>query len=65
MRKIGLFMLLFAVAAVHSFSAVVCAEEAKLLSQGQTLYVPAYSHIYAGNRDLPLLLTVTLTASKG
>lgn len=31
------------------------------LSQGQTVYVPAYSHIYGGNRELPLLLTVTLS----
>jgi len=32
-----------------------------MLSKGQTLYVPVYSHIYAGNRELPLLLTVTLS----
>ncbi len=31
------------------------------LSQGQTIYVPAYSHIYAGNREMPVLLTVTLS----
>lgn len=36
-------------------------EEAAALSKGQTLYVPAYSHIYVGNRELPLLLTVTLS----
>lgn len=33
----------------------------KDLSQGQTVYVPAYSHIYIGNREQPFLLTVTLS----
>lgn len=31
------------------------------LSKGQTVYVPAYSHIYTGNRQIPSLLTVTLS----
>lgn len=31
------------------------------LTQGQTIYVPAYSHIYSGNREQPFLLTVTLS----
>jgi hypothetical protein len=31
------------------------------LSQGQTVYVPAYSHIYVGNRERPFLLTITLS----
>ena len=31
------------------------------LSVGQTIYVPAYSHIYSGNRERPFLLTVTLS----
>ena len=31
------------------------------LSDGQTIYVPAYSHIYTGNRESPFLLTVTLS----
>ena len=31
------------------------------LSSGQTLYVPAYSHIYSGNKARPFLLTVTLS----
>ncbi len=30
-------------------------------SKGQVLYVPAYSHIYSGNRENPFLLTVTLS----
>ena len=35
------------------------AEEVPALSKGQTIYVPAYSHIYVGNREKPILLTVT------
>ncbi|MFH1984170.1 MAG: DUF3124 domain-containing protein [Pseudomonadota bacterium] len=31
------------------------------LSQGQTVYVPAYSHIYVGSKEQPFLLTVTLS----
>lgn len=31
------------------------------LSSGETLYVPAYSHIYSGNKERPFLLTVTLS----
>ncbi len=31
------------------------------LSKGQAVYVPAYSHIYSGQRALPFLLTVTLS----
>lgn len=31
------------------------------LSRGQTLYVPAYSHIYSGDREQPIYLAVTLS----
>ena len=31
------------------------------LSDGQTIYVPAYSHIYSGDNERPFLLTVTLS----
>ena len=37
------------------------ADERTGLSDGQTLYVPAYSHIYSGNRERPFLLSVTLS----
>jgi len=39
----------------------VYADEKIGLSDGQTIYVPAYSHIYIGNREQPFLLTVTLS----
>lgn len=31
------------------------------LSTGQTLYIPAYSHIYSANNERPFFLTVTLS----
>ena len=37
------------------------AEKNVELLKGQVLYVPAYSHIYSGNREKPFLLTVTLS----
>lgn len=37
------------------------AAESSLLSRGQDVYVPAYSHIYHGNKETPLLLSVTLS----
>ena len=39
----------------------VNADEKIGLSDGQAIYVPAYSHIYSGNRETPFLLTVTLS----
>jgi hypothetical protein len=37
------------------------ADEKTGLSDGQTVYVPAYSHIYSGNNEKPFLLTITLS----
>lgn len=37
------------------------ADDKAVLTDGQTIYVPAYSHIYIGNRERPFLLTVTLS----
>ena len=37
------------------------AEEALKLSQGQTVYVPAYSHINSGNREQSIMLTITVS----
>lgn len=36
-------------------------QDLSTLSKGQKIYVPAYSHIYTGNRQIPSLLTVTLS----
>jgi hypothetical protein len=47
---------------IFCFSPVLLhAEEVSGLSAGQSIYVPAYSHIYTGNREQPFLLTVTLS----
>lgn len=37
------------------------AAEPTTLSTGQTVYVPAYSHIYIGNKETPFYLTITLS----
>ena len=37
------------------------AENGPALSDGQMLYVPAYSHIYSGNREMPFNLAVTIS----
>ena len=48
--------------AVVFFSANLShANDDSILSKGQTIYVPAYSHIYSGDRESPFLLTVTLS----
>ena len=43
------------------FAAPLFAEEKNGLSKGQTVYVPAYSHIYSGSREKPFFLTITLS----
>ena len=57
--SLGTWCLLLAVLAAGS--ATVQAEEVPALSRGQTVYTPAYSHIYAGNREIPILLTITIS----
>jgi hypothetical protein len=37
------------------------ATETLSLTKGLTVYIPAYSNIYHGNKEAPLLLTVTLS----
>jgi hypothetical protein len=59
MRKICFFIVIFF--AVSNASNFVFADEAIILSKGQTIYVPAYSHIYSGNRERPFLLTVIVS----
>lgn len=40
---------------------ILAADNKADLSKGQRVYVPAYSHIYSGNKEKPFLLTVTLS----
>lgn len=37
------------------------ADKKNELSKGQLIYVPAYSHIYSGNKETAFLLTITLS----
>ncbi len=53
MKKILILITLFVAAAQAP-------ARAESLTAGQTLYVPAYSHIAIGSRNKPFLLTVTL-----
>jgi len=46
---------------VSNVSTFAYADKTIMLSKGQTIYVPAYSHIYSGNRERPFLLTVTVS----
>ncbi|MEW6291021.1 MAG: DUF3124 domain-containing protein [Thermodesulfobacteriota bacterium] len=61
MKGYYFFMLLFMVFSGNVSTSTSYAAETAILSKGQTIYVPAYSHIYAGNREIPILLTVTLS----
>lgn len=47
--------------ATFLFSPSGWAEDNFPLSKGQMVYVPAYSHIYMGDREQPFLLAVTLS----
>lgn len=54
------FQILF-ISVCFFFPSFSCSGEIEGLSDGQTIYIPAYSHIYAGNREKPILLTVTVS----
>lgn len=41
--------------------ATLIADDGYPLSKGQTVYVPVYSHIYAGDSEQPIYLTVTIS----
>lgn len=63
MKKIQwFFFLVLTIGIVSStFLSFAHAEDTTALSQKQMIYVPAYSHIYIGDRETPFLLTVTLS----
>ena len=54
----GISLLVFTIFSTSVFS---FADEAAIFSKGQMIYVPAYSHIYSGDREQKFLLTVTLS----
>lgn len=62
MNKKYSFAYLFILLSIFAFPLEpLHAGEKSGLSDGQTIYVPAYSHIYSGNRESLFLLTVTLS----
>ena len=63
MKKTLVFNILFWLLSIYFFLPVslYARSDKGVLSKGQQIYVPAYSHIYSGDRERPFLLTVTLS----
>jgi hypothetical protein len=61
MRKISFSILLLILVTASNLSFLAYADETIILSKGQTVYVPAYSHIYSGDRERPFLLAITVS----
>jgi len=57
----GVRMFGFATAVVLMLMTSASADTAIALSRGQTVYVPVYSHVYAGDREQPIFLAATLS----
>ena len=55
------YFFILSIIGLFSFSSLNAAENNIELSKGQRIYVPAYSHIYSGNKEVEFLLTVTLS----
>ena len=60
-RSYPIIYLLFLLSIFYFSPTPIHAEERIGLSTGQSIYVPAYSHIYTGNREQAFLLTVTIS----
>lgn len=60
-KKLSATLLLLIVTIYFFDSLPVQAEDKDGLSNGQMVYIPAYSHIYIGDRESPYLLTITLS----
>jgi len=58
-RKISVYLKILLLFAMIIFPGTARSETG--LSKGQTIYVPAYSHIYYGDREQPFNLTITLS----
>ena len=61
MKKCRRLNLLLAAVTIFALSLPAPSAAEIELSKGQTSYVPAYSHIYGGNRERLILLAVTLS----
>jgi len=60
-RFFFIFLIITLCFCIPSPLSLYAAEKKNELSKGQVLYVPAYSHIYSGNKEKPFLLTITLS----
>ena len=56
-KFVVMFLSIYLLLPIYSYAAETQLE----LSKGQRVYVPAYSHIYSGNKERPFLLTITLS----
>jgi hypothetical protein len=63
MMKNGVIKSISVIICIHFILPYAAAAAGKQigLSTGQAIYVPAYSHIYSGDRERPFMLTVTLS----
>lgn len=59
LRFFSLVLFFFCCFAFNTESANAASE--RILSKGQTVYVPIYSHIYSGDREHPFYLAATLS----
>lgn len=58
-KRIIVFILILVITGIFSIPGIACSTV--ILSKGQSVYVPIYSHIYHGDRDRPFDLTTTLS----
>ena len=61
MSRMRFCMILFYALVAAAAPAASAAADAIPLSDGQTVYVAGYSHIYSGDRERPMLLAVTVS----
>ena len=63
MRKFFVYKIIFGLLSIYFITSIslYAHDIQKVLSKGQLIYVPAYSHIYSGDREKAFLLTVTLS----
>ena len=68
MAKMHRSLTVLTILVTHLFALTWCGAIPTALAEtpqfkGQTVYVPVYSHIYSGDRELPFYLAATLSIS--
>ncbi|MCF8052138.1 MAG: DUF3124 domain-containing protein [Desulfobacterales bacterium] len=61
MNRLRFCIIFFGVLLSAAATGAVASADAIPLSDGQTVYVAGYSHIYSGDRERPMLLAVTVS----